>query len=220
MSESLRRIQYVTTYFEWVQGLRFVPMGLMGLGLAVWMALADPPLRLREHPVVVAVAVAVAAGFYVALGLYYRRRFGEVRPSASTRQRTKRLSRLALVAGLVVAGASDLIRWFGGPSQLPTLVGLALFGLALVYCWHWSGRVAHHYLVIAAVLLVLGVLDALGLSPVCALLKQLPSAPVDRCVDVTMVGAAGLVITALGVLDHLLLARLLGPPPESEEAPG
>lgn len=220
MSESLRRIQFVTTYYDWIQGLRFVPMGLMAVGLAVWMAVTGAPPRLREHPVLMVLAVGVGAGLYTALGRYYRRKFGDVRATAATRKRLAWVLGLSMVIGLLVGVASGLVRRFEGSALVTPMTGLVLFGLSLVFFWSWTGRVAHHYLGMAAVVVAIGVLHALGLSPVCALL---PAVAAERCIEVTLFGTVGMTITVMGVMDHLLLVRLLGAPPESdsdsEEAP-
>lgn len=213
MSESLRRIQYVTTYYEWIQGLRFVPMGLMAVGLAVWIAVTGAPPRLREYPVAMVLAVGIAAGLYAVLGGYYRRKFGDVRATASTRKRVVWVIGLSMVVGLLVGVVSGLTRQFEGAAQMKPVAGLVLFGLSLVVFWYWTGRVVHHYLGMAAVVVALGVLDALGLSPVCALL---PATSAQRCTVVTLFGTVGMTITVMGVMDHLMLVRLLGAPPESE----
>ena len=219
MSETLRRIQFVTTYYDWLQGLRFVPLGLMGLGLAVWLAVSgEEKPRLREHPVEVALAVGLAVGLYAVLGAYYRRRFGVVRASASTRKRMVWGIGLAAALGLLTGGGAAVAQKLSGSTHLPVLVGLLLLGLTIVVGWYWSGRVAHHYLPVAGVVVVLGLLDALGASPVCALLERLPFATASRCAVVTLTGVTGATLIMVGLLDHRLLVRMLGGAPEPEEA--
>jgi len=217
MSESLRRIQFVTTYYDLLQGLRFVPAGLVGVGIAVWLTVSgvEQP-RLWEHPVELMLAIGVAGGLYAALGVYYRRRFGEVRASASTRKRMVWGVGLAVVLGLLTGVGAALARQLADSAHV--LVGLLFLGLTIVVCWHWSGRVVHHYLPVAAVVVALGVLDALGASPVCALLEQLPFASASRCGVITLSGVMGAALIAIGVLDHRLLVRVLGAAPEPEEA--
>ncbi|HEX8703939.1 MAG TPA: hypothetical protein VF815_34225, partial [Myxococcaceae bacterium] len=152
-----------------------------------------------------------------ALGAYYRRRFGVVRASASTRKRMAWAVGLGTVFGLLAGGGTALVEKLAGAPRVPVLVGLLLLGLSIVFSWYWSGRVAHHYLAVAAAVVVLGLLDALGASPVCALLERLPFAAANRCVGVTLSGVTGAAIIAMGLLDHRLLVRMLGGAPESEE---
>jgi hypothetical protein len=223
MSEQLRRIQFVTTYYQWLQGLRFIPLGLVCLGLAVWMSLASlAQFRLRTHPVEMLVplvgGLALAGALYAALGAYYRRRFGIVQPSTSTRQRMGRAIRASLIGGALAGFLVQLIRRADvmGP-QVQMFLGLLASALGIVWYWHWSGRVAHHYLPVAAGLVGFGLLELAGASPVCALLKRLPFTTDSRCDLVTLGLAVGASVIVLGVLDHRLLVRTLGPAPEPEE---
>lgn len=221
MSEQLRRIQFVTTYYSWLQGLRFIPLGLLGLGLAVWMSLfPQEPVQPKTHRpevlLVVLGGLALSGSLYAVLGAYYRRRFGVVQATPLTRQRMVRAIVVSLVIGLALGALARLSRLGPGPSKGVLFVTLLLCGLGIIWYWHWTGRVVHHYLPVAAGFVGLSLLELLGANPVCALLQRLPFTTDSRCAGVTLSSAWGLSVIVLGVLDHRLLVRTLGTPPESE----
>ncbi|HYO65760.1 MAG TPA: hypothetical protein VEU33_06725 [Archangium sp.] len=232
MSEQhLQRIQFVTTYYDWVQGLRFVPLGLVQLGFAAWLARPTPEgVDAKAHLgwglLVMLGGSLLAVGCYALLGAYYRRRFGEVRRSATTTQRMHKAIGVSAVAGLVVGVLTAIIRKSTQtPSaEPPVLWILVVSALSLVWYWQWSGRVARHYLGVAGGFAVLAVLHALDANPVYALLRTLPFTSEARAAAVTLTGMWGLAVVVMGVLDHRLLARTLGhepePEPGTEEVPG
>jgi hypothetical protein len=230
MSEQqLQRIQFVTTYYDWVQGLRFVPLGLVQLGFAAWLALPTPEGtdakgRLGVAMLVMLGASLLALGCYALLGAYYRRRFGEVRRSATTNQRMQRAIGMSAVAGLVVGLLVAAIRKSAQApaAEPPVLLILVVSALSLVWYWQWSGRVARHYLGVAGAFGALAVLHAVDANPVYALLRTLPFTSDARAAAVTLTGMWGLAVVVMGVLDHRLLVRTLGhePEPETEEVPG
>ncbi|HEX8435876.1 hypothetical protein [Archangium sp.] len=227
MSEQqLQRIQFVTTYYDWLQGLRFVPFGLVQLGFAAWLALPQPEgtdtkARLAVASLVMLGGMLLATGLYAWAGAYYRRRFGEVRMSASTRQRMQRAIGVSLFAGLMLGLLTAFIRKSTQLTDAPLSGSLFLSALALVWYWHWSGRVAHHYLGVAAGFATLALLHAMEASPVYALLRSLPFTTDSRAGAVTLAGTWGVAVVVMGALDHRLLARTLGnePEPESEAVP-
>ncbi|HEY0092777.1 MAG TPA: hypothetical protein VGB96_00570, partial [Archangium sp.] len=108
--------------------------------------------------------------------------------------------------------------------EVPLAWFLAVSALTVVWYWHWSGRVASHYLGVAGGFVLLAVLHALEANPVYALLRTLPFTSDTRGAAVTLVGTWGLAILVMGVMDHRLLVRTLGhgpePEPETEEVPG
>jgi hypothetical protein len=232
MSEQLlQRIQFVTTYYPWLQGLRFVPFGLVQLGFAAWLALPEPEGvdakgRLGVGLLVLMVGQLLATGLYALVGRYYRQRFGEVQVSITTRQRMQRAIGVSMVVGLVVGLLTALIRGSGRlPSgEVPLAWFLVVSALGVVWYWHWSGRVARHYLGVAAGFALLAVLHALDANPVYALLRALPFTSDTRGAAVTLVGTWGVAVLVMGVMDHQLLVRTLGNEPEpeagTEEVPG
>lgn len=221
MNEQLRRIQFVTQYYDWLQGLRFLPMGLALMGFAVWMLLA-PVSEGKPSPSPVGGAVlmgglVVALVLYSVLGRYYRRRFGEVRPSETTR-RTRRMMMLTfLLAGLVVSQGFILLGGRGPGQPLPVPQGLVLCSLALVAYWAWTGGFVRHYLPVAGAMAAVGLLHHLGLNPFCAL-HAADAVAVRRCDIVTLHAVTGLSLVVASVLDHRLLVRTLRPALPQEDA--
>ncbi|QRK12569.1 hypothetical protein JQX13_22595 [Archangium violaceum] len=222
MSEQrLQRIQFVTTYYEWLQGLRFVPFGLVQLGFAAWLALPEPEGvdakgRLGVALLAMLVGMLVAAGLYALAGAYYRRRFGEVRRSASTHQRMKQAIGASAVFGLIAGLLTAVIHKSTPLTGFPLSEILFASALAVAWYWNWSGRVARHYLGVAAGFALLAVLHALEANPVYALLPTLPLTSDLRGGAVTLAGAWGVAIVVMGMMDHWLLVRTLGHAPEPE----
>lgn len=226
MSEQqLQRIQFVTTYYDWLQGLRFVPFGLVTLGFAAWLALPDPEGvvdakgRVMAGQLVMLAAMLLATGLHALLGAYYRRRFGVVRRSATTHQRMQKALGMSVVVGLVVGLFAATLHKGFQVTEIPLSGFLFLSAASLVWYWHWSGRFARHYLGVAAGFAVLAALHALDANPVYALLRMLPFTSDIRAAPVTLVGTWGLAVIIMGVMDHRLLARTLGHEPEAESEP-
>jgi hypothetical protein len=230
MSEQLQRIRFVTTYYDWLQGLRFLPLGLFPLGVSVWLALpwreqVDAQTRGEVGLGLTLAGLALAAALYAWLGAYYRRRFGVVRRSPSTHQRMRRAILVSLGVGIAAALATRMLRASTPVSQEPPLFAMLLLaGLGMVWYWHWTGRFVRHYLAVAVGFVGLAALHALEVNPVCALLRALPFTTDSRCAGVTLTAAWGVAVLVMAVLDHRLLASTLGPEPESEpeseEVPG
>lgn len=223
----LQRIRFVTTYYDWLQGLRFVPFGLVLLGFAAWMALPRAQgVGTHEHMAVAMVwtmgGLLLATVLYPLVGVYYRRRFGVVRRSSRTQVRMHKALVMSTLVGLVAGVLAVVIRRTAHLGEMPLSSFLFCSALSLVWYWHWSGRVARHYLGVATGFALLAVLHAVGASPVYALLQALPFTTHDEGMAVTLTGSWGLAVVVMGVLDHRLLARTLGhePEAESEEAPG
>jgi hypothetical protein len=225
MSEHhLQRIQFVTTYYGWVQGLRFVPFGLMNLAFAAWLALPWPEGVDEKGRMGVALlahmgGMLLATGLAALTGVYYRRRFGEVQVSAATRQRMQRALMISAGVGLVAGLLTALLRKATHITELPLSGLLLASALAMVWYWHWSGRFARHYLGVAAGFALLAALHAVEANPVYALLRTLSFTSNSRGAAVTLIGTWGLAIVVMGVMDHRLLARTLGYEPESEPEP-
>ncbi|WP_309893175.1 hypothetical protein [Archangium sp.] len=227
MSEQqLQRIQFVTTYYDWLQGLRFVPFGLVQLGFAAWLALPRPEgvdvkARMGAAMLVMLGGMLLATALYALVGAYYRRRFGVVRRSATTHQRMQKALMGSTVVGLVVGLVTAWLRKATDFTEPPLTGFLLLSGLAMVWYWDWSGRVARHYLGVAAGFVLLGVLQAVDASPVYALLRTLPFTSDSHGAAVTLTGSWGAAVVIMGLLDHRLLARTLGhePEPEPDSAP-
>jgi putative Mn2+ efflux pump MntP len=221
MNEQLRRIQFVTRYYDWLQGLRFLPVALALLGFATWGllnpgAIGEKPSR--ESGMVLAGGLLVALGLYWVMGQYYRRRFGEVRPSEATR-RTRRTMLLTFVVAALAISLGSIALGARGPGEpLPVTQGLVLGGLSLVAYWAWTGCFVHHYLGVAAVMAGAGLLHHLGFNPLCPMLHAAEAVSSRRCDVITLHAVSGLSLGVLAFLDHRLLVRTLRPTLPEEEA--
>ena len=219
MHEQLRRIQLVTQYYDWLQGLRFLPLGVLmvvvGAALAVLPAEGGRPPRL--WPVVLATSLTVGFLLYAVLGAYYRRRFGDVRPSAATKQTRRRMMLTFLLAGLGLSQLVVLANMKGPGKAMPVALALSLGAASLVAYWAWMGRFVKHYPPVAGGMLVLAGLHHLGLNPLCARFHPGTSAPDFRCDMATFHVVWGLAIIAMSVLDHRMLVRTLRPPVAEED---
>lgn len=220
MSE-LRRIRFVTLYFHYLQGLRLLPLALASLAVAMWMALpgtmrAAQFLQPEGLPILALLGVPVVA-LYKLLGVYYQQTFGIVRQRWTSRRRVVRAMVTFSVLGMVLG----VLKRSGSDASSSLAVVLALSGLSFVWCWVRSGLQAHHYCVAAAGFLVLGALQGLDHSPVCALLRALPFTSHSRCGEVTLFGSWGMALLVLSLLDHWILATTMRPlpQPEPEAAP-
>ncbi|MFP2928626.1 hypothetical protein ACLESO_26210 [Pyxidicoccus sp. 3LG] len=218
MNEQLRRIQLVTRYYDWLQGLRFLPMGLMLLAVAGFLATVPPEGGRPPKMTLVALALGGPLGFlmYFALGGYYRRRFGDVKPSASTLRTRRRMLWTFLLAGLVLSQGIVLAHGGRAAEPMPVALALLLAAASLVAYWAWMGRFVPHYPLLAGVVLLLAVLHHLGFNPLCALRHPVDSTPNWLCEMATFHAVWGLVIIASSVLDHRLLVRTLRPVPSNE----
>ncbi|AEI68637.1 hypothetical protein [Corallococcus macrosporus] len=215
MDERLQRIQFVTRYYDWLQGLRFLPFGVLLAGFALWLALLPPDGGTPAAVGAIALAVGMVATLvlYPLAGGYYQRRFGEVRPSAVMKQTRLRLTVLFAVVGLALASGLVALGFDGAGTGFPVSGALAVSAAALLAYWAAIGRFVPHYPPIAGAMLLVAALHALGLNPLCGWLHAGDAASTIRCDLVTFHAAWGVALTALAVLDHRLLVQALSPAP-------
>ncbi len=221
MSE-LRRIQFVTRFFPYLQGLRLLPIGLGLLVLAAWAAWRGSPgavtlLRPERLPVLLLGALPIL-GLYGLLGIYYRNTYGMVRQPWTTRRRVLRamltVSLLGMVMGILERSSA------GTPAPMGLFLGL--LGLSFTWCWVRSSFVAHHYFVTGVAVMIFAPAHPLGYPPVGALLQTLPFTSDAHCPEVTLFSTWGMALIMLGLLDHRMLVRSMRPIPDTEPdtAPG
>ena len=189
-----QRLYHVTAnYFFW-QGLRWVPIGALGLLQAV--LLADPdwwPLAPGYEDRLLLAALAAAVVACKLIGDYYARTFGQVRGFPGLHHRR------------------GLVKWFlVYPAMLASLVldatlasplflsGPVWAGALLAYRWSTGGG-RRHYLLAAAVLAALPVVPATG--------RAAPGASMVAL----LLGVMGMIYVIGGILDHLELSRVLRP---------
>ncbi len=215
MSE-LRRIQFVTRFFPYLQGLRLLPIGLGMLVLAAWAAWRGSPgavtlLRPDRLPVLVLAGLPVL-GLYALLGIYYRQTYGMVRQPWTTRRRVLRAMLTVSIMGMVMG----ILERSGPSAPAPTAFFLGLLGLSFTWCWIRSSYQAHHYFVTGVAVMMFATAHALGYPPVGALLQTLPFTSDAHCPEVTLFSTWGLALVVLGLLDHRMLVQIMRPIPESE----
>lgn len=212
----LRRIQFVTKFFPYMQGLRLLPIGLGMLVLAAWASWRESPgvvtlLHPEKLPVLLLAALPVL-GLYALLGVYYRRSYGMVRQPWTTRRRVLRAMLTVSILGMVMG----ILESSGPSSPAPTGAFLGLLGLSFTWCWIRSGFQAHHYFVTGMAVMMFATVHTLGFPPVGALLQTLPFTSEAHLPEVTLFSTWGVALVVLGLLDHRMLVSTLRPIPDTE----
>jgi hypothetical protein len=187
----LQRLHFVTERYPHLQGLRLVPLGLPFLLSAAWRAgqLSWVPGTSGSGAGLWFLGLLlVGLMCAVALGTYYRERFGSVQPVRTF---------TGPLAALLFAGVFLFSLWTQdtlSPSiSLPAAaVGLGLGCLAVV-----GGQVRTHYLALAALCVAFATLGSLGVS--------------FHARDLLFDDLVGIGLIVAGIGDHRLLRRTLAP---------
>jgi hypothetical protein len=225
-SDDARRLRFVVTYFPLLQGLRFLPLGLLLSAWGVWLCLPFASPRLLRPVELTVVGVGFLAVMIVAvpIGRWYRREFGDMRQRGSTLMLVVSLAALAMAAGYAyLHGHAPR----PPPHEVPTaaivngLRGIApwallVLGAVCAGLWSHSGRVLTSALVEAVVCVAYGLALLLGASPFCALLGAAPFLSQAHCVAVSVLVPLGFLATLGSILDHRLLLRMFAPLAEDE----
>jgi len=184
-----KTLESAATDNTYLRGLLSVPVAL----LLFLSALGNWSVGPFRHAWVFLVAVAVLGAAYLLIDRYYKDTFGRTTPS----DRQQRRQLIAVVVSVVVMiGVSTVLRSRAPWSlDLPVNPTAVAFALVLLVTFVAGGGVRRHHAI------VLGVLAAAGLLPVWH--GDDPSN-----IGLVMAGVAVLVI---GILDHVLLVRTLGP---------
>jgi hypothetical protein len=188
----LDRVRRITRDLWYWQGLRFVPMGIVGMLAGVTFSSAWPK-SIPEGPALLG-AFLVAWTGYLAADRYYARTMGHVTPDLSLTRLRAQLEWFAVYPLMVAALVID--------AQLAPAIFLTgpVWALALVMYWWSTGRGREHYLAFAAATAALGLLPLVG--------AQLSGRAAFPIFFVWF----GIVYVVAGVLDHLALARALRRP--------
>lgn len=194
--QDVRRVQYVTQHYNQLQGLKYVPLGvyfiLLGLdepGRFPWL---EESFIGRTWTVWGLVVVGV---LYWLIKQYYDERYGRVNRSPADQRREEREG-WVLVGLFLAAFLADV--FLGLPVSLSAFVfGGNYLYLALVR----AQRFRRHYAVFGLLF------AALGLLPL-----FLDIRPYDIVLGGNLFTlAGGVLITGIGLLDHLLLVRTFQP---------
>lgn len=190
----LRRIEYVTSHYQEIQGLRIAPFGLWLIGISALAMAGYVPARSPQAGAAILLGCLlsglVVLVAYRAIGTRYERDYGVVRPLREPKPRA--LSGCLSGAGyLFILYVAVML----GSRHVAAEVSLLLAGLLLVAAWR-SRWYRKDYLALAAVLL--GV-------------YALPFGP-------AAMASNGMVVIVGGLLDHFLLIDTLAHTPEDEHA--
>lgn len=199
-TQDLDRVRYVTTNFNYLQGLVMMPVGLIFLAVA---AMEAGWLQTRGWASIVGFGLALVLAW--AAHQYYNRKFGRVKTVSAIPRNPNWAAIIAvwtLGLGLLI-GAHLLDGWLHPP--------VILFGLtmaALTFAYYWPRRsFATHYLAIAGIIAVISLFPVLGVDA---------TNPVFQPSIFSLI-ILGLFFAVGGLFDHLLLARTLKPVPEADD---
>jgi hypothetical protein len=195
--QGLRQVQYITTNYAGLQGLKMVPLGLWlwlwAVGEAGWW-----PWRNDCNPLLNLLTLPMALALWLIVGAYYTRAFGRVRPTSHRMGRTLFTGAMVLVVSfpwLLISGYADA-------ALQPPVSVLGLTAAGLLALWCSTGRLHRQYLVAAALIAVVSLLPLLGIISR------------DQLFGGVLCATLGTVLVVGGVLDHLRLARSLKPLPK------
>ena len=197
--ENLNRIRFLTANYPSLQGLKYVPQGLLAILMSLWGNSLRKPATDLTLPILF---VALCSALYLLLDRYYANAFGKVQPTATQRW----VEWLSSIAGGVlglVAFAIDV------SLKLPvSILGLVISAAFLVDYLRITrlakDRFLLYYPVMAAVMIVISI------SPLIGPAEWWRSIGINHPVlGVLMI--SGLLIVTIGFLIHLSLIRNLPP---------
>ncbi|WP_420644216.1 hypothetical protein [Candidatus Leptofilum sp.] len=190
----LKQIQRITRNFEYLQGLRQVPFGILFLCIAAWRAGWWPWID-KWHPISAFLLIGITVFASWRIEKYYERSFGRVKKLKSSRSKE-------IVIGFLVVGGIFLIGrleqlWGWSISATGLFIAILSFTTFIL-----TDRFRIHFLMIAIVMVVLSLLPLTNLLSVEQLGFWSPFS------------AAGVAIFGLlwlfgGLMDHWHLVRAL-----------
>ena len=190
MQDDLLRIHYITANYDYFQGLRSLPWGILSLlvagGTAGWNFFVPGKAGYLEL-----VAILTCLGLYWTIGAYYKHRFGRVERATSR-----------FWHNVLFFGAAALAIYLDVNADPPAnLLTLTFAGWFLWMYIDWEERI--HYLFIGSAFALLGLLPMLSFG----------------ALDPALWGSGGTAFYATlglgmiigGLFDHQLLAKTLPP---------
>jgi len=184
-----KTLESAATDNTYLRGLLAVPIAF----LLFLSALGNWSVGPFRHAWVFLVAVALLGVAYLLIDRYYKDTFGRTTPS----DRQQRRQLIAVVVSVVVMiGVSTVLRSRAPWSlDLPVNPTAVAFALVLLVTFVAGGGVKRHHAIILGVLAIAGLL------------------PVWHGGDPSNIGLvmAGVAVLVIGILDHALLVRTLGP---------
>lgn len=198
MEQQLQRVRKVTTNYRYMQGLVLVPIGLFFIGIGIWQLVGRPqPAGVDVNlwvPTLYLGGLVLSFTVSALIMVYYRRAFGQVRPSFMN-EAGERLAVIGLLVGWIIAVNAQL-HWQPSVNLFSLMLALMLFLI-----WWVTGRFRTHYVVMAGILLVLGVLPLV--NPAYDVLR------VSKADNPYTFIVLGLIYLIGGLGDHFLLIRSL-----------
>jgi hypothetical protein len=188
----LRMVRDVTANFFFWQGLRWVPLGVALIVLALASTVGARDAAWAPWVMRGTLALALWLSTTVA-GRYYRRTFGAVRALPGLHTRRTAIKWLVVYPAMVGAMILD------GTLELPVFLSGFAFAAGIVAYRHSTGGGRAHYLAAAGALAVIALLPLTGLVPT------------GRALFSPFIGLLGAIYVVGGVLDHHELVRILRP---------
>lgn len=191
----LEEVNYITHNYQYLQGLKMAPVGLLfiltGATSARWLPVPT------GWPFLALLLVALVASilFYRFIGAYYDRTFGHVQP-AGNNGLPMLVAAAVLIAVILAAIAVDI---YVRPSV--SVAGLALAALMFGYYWP-RRRFAAHYLVMSGVIALVSLLPFTGLFP-----NSRDFEVQNNLLQILL----GSIYLFGGIFDHLVLVRTMRP---------
>ena len=201
--EDMRRVRFLAANYPSLQGLKYVPQGLLAILISLWGNSQRKPATDLTLPILF---VALCSALYLLLDRYYSNAFGRVQPTATQR----RVEWLSSIAGVILALAAFAV---DTSQKLPvSTLGLVLSAVFLVDYFRITrfaqDRFLLYYPVMAAVMILISI------SPIIGPADWWRSIGINHPVlGVLMI--SGLLIVTTGFLIHLSLVRNLPPKQEA-----
>lgn len=158
--KNINEIRFVATNYFNLQGLRMVPIGVLGILVALWVNGAKYPVSMQNY-LILSVIVVISLALYFGIDRYYLHSFGKVKNTPES----KRLEGLVSIVGGVLALAAF---WLDVTYKLPLCVIGLVFGVGLLedyirITWLVKGRHLLYYPIGAVLAIIVSLLPLLGL---------------------------------------------------------
>lgn len=158
--KNVNEIRFVATNYFNLQGLRMVPIGILGILVALWVNGAKYPISMQNYLILLAIVV-ISLVLYFGIDRYYLHSFGKVKNTAESRH----LEGLVSIVGGVLALAAF---WVDVSYKLPLCVIGLVFGVGLLedyirITWLVKGRHLLYYPIGAVLAIIVSLLPLLGL---------------------------------------------------------
>jgi len=197
--EDIKRMRFLAANYPSLQGLKYIPLGLLLILLSLWANALRKPATELTLPIL---SVIACGALYLAFDRYYARTFGHIQRTVES-IRFERL--IEIVVGMLVLGAfvTDV------SLKLPvSTLGLAFAAAFLVEYLRLTRFARDRFLLYYPVIVIL--MLGVTLSPLLADSNWWQSIGMKSPVLATIM-AFGIMAIVSGILGHLFLVRSLPP---------